>query len=309
MSKESTSKIETSYGFRDLQTKIEDYREKRDDLNKKTKEYISGLQRIESQINESLKIAKEVYKKKRDYWNTKVKKLKDKKIEYKTLLEDLSNERRKLQKPNSEHNKYGDLKQINRKIDTLERKIETENLDIAEENAIVDKIRELAEVKKKIMEIQNTDEIFKLDRKIEIVKINLNKIYEQLTKWSNKSQDNHAKMLEEYDKVSLLKENRKKMEEDLIKNKQAADGYHEQLLELMNQRKKFSKSKYPRKSTPRNNKKFRTKDLKKKEEDLLEKMKKEKLASALEKKKAGKKLNLYEARLIFEAQNTKDNSI
>ena len=36
------------------------------------------------------------------------------------------------------------------------------------------------------------------------------------------------------------------------------------------------------------------------ENQLLEKMKQEKLATALEKQKAGKKLNLYEARLIFE---------
>ena len=48
---------------------------------------------------------------------------------------------------------------------------------------------------------------------------------------------------------------------------------------------------------------------KNKEAELLEKMKKEKLASALEKKKAGKKLNLYEARLILESQNLKDNWI
>ena len=40
---------------------------------------------------------------------------------------------------------------------------------------------------------------------------------------------------------------------------------------------------------------------------MLEKVKKEKLATALEKKKAGKKLNLYEARLILEAQNFDDN--
>ena len=37
-----------------------------------------------------------------------------------------------------------------------------------------------------------------------------------------------------------------------------------------------------------------------KNDELLEKMKKDKRATALEKQKAGKKLNLYEARLILE---------
>ncbi|MFX1277280.1 MAG: hypothetical protein ACFFBP_07295 [Promethearchaeota archaeon] len=310
MSNETTNNPQPSFKLKEIQDQIELYREKRDELNKKTKDYINRLQEIESRINEYLRIAKDEHKKKRDYWNEKVKKLKDKKIEYKNLLDNLIDERKKLQKQNSDNLKYGDLKQINRKIDLLERKIETENLDITEENSIIDTIRELAEEKQKILEDQNADEILKLERKIEIVKINLNKIYEQLTKWSNKSQDNHAKMLEVYDKVTESKEKKKKMEEELIRNKQAADNYHEKFLELMNQRKKLSKGKPSPKYQGKSNKKpkkIRPKYKKEKEAELLEKVKKEKLATALEKKKAGKKLNLYEARLILEAQNLDDN--
>jgi len=309
MSKETTQKKQPTLSFRELQEQIEELREKRDELNKKTKNYINELQEIEVKINESLKTAKDVYKKKRDYWNDKVKKLKDKKIEYKNILDNFIEEKKKAQKlknANGNKSRFVDLKQINRKIENLERVIETEKLNITEENAIIDQIRELAESKQKFMEERQDDEFIKLNRKIELVKVNLNKIYEQLNKWSNKSQDNHAKMLELYDKVSELKDKKKRMEEDLIKNKQAADDYHEQFLELMNQRKKIPRGRRPYNQSnkgqrsSRKPKKITFTNKKTSENELLEKMKQEKLATALEKQKAGKKLNLYEARLIFE---------
>ena len=309
MSKDTTNNSQPSVSFKELQGKIEDLREKRDDLNKKTKDYITKLQNVESQINEKLSVAKDQYKKKRDYWNDKVKKLKDKKIEYKDILDKFIDERKKVQKPRNDLKKaqYVDIKQVTRKIDALERRIETENLDIAEENAIVDQIKELAESKHEFLDNQNSEELYKLDRKIEIVKVNLNKIYEQLNKWSNKSQDNHGKMLEIYDSISELKTTKKKMEEELIKNKKAADDYHEQFLELMNQRKKISKNKRPPRTAGSRTKKPKYRSSKDRESEQLKKMKKEKLAVALEKKNAGKKLNLYEARLILEQQSLKDN--
>jgi uncharacterized coiled-coil DUF342 family protein len=145
---------------------------------------------------------------------------------------------------------------------------------------------------------QQNNDYFRIERKIQIVKINLNKIYEQLSKWSNKSQNYHAKMHETYELINGLREKKKTLEEELIENKKAADSYHEQFLKVMNKRKKISKGKRPynapqsrsrtpyRKNTRRN--------------DELEKIKREKLAVALEKQKAGKKLNLFEARLILE---------
>ncbi|MHA2130126.1 MAG: DUF7121 family protein, partial [Promethearchaeota archaeon] len=140
-------------------------------------------------------------------------------------------------------------------------------------------------------------DFFKIERKIEIVKINLNKIYEQLNKWSNKSQENHAKMLEIFHKVDELREKKRLMEEELIENKKAADSYHEQFLKVMNQRKKIPRSKRPYKSYKKPNTK--NEQIRKKNE-MIARIKEDKLAEALEKQKAGKKLNLFEARLILE---------
>ena len=304
MSKDKTNKSRLSY--RELQGRIEEFRNKRDELNKKTKEYINNLQEIESEINHSLKTARDVYKKKRDYWNSKVKLLKKKKIEYKDIFDKLIEEKKKLQKgrPGSTGVKrFISIKQIDRKIENLERIIETENLDITEENEIVDKIKELAENKQEQLIAQQNDGSYKIERKIEIVKINLNKIYEQLNKWSNKSQKNHAKMQDLYQKANELRNKKKQMEEELIENKKTADKYHFQYLDVMNQKKKMDKGRRPYKQ--RGKKPFPGKQRPRhrppsKNRELIEKMKKEKLATALEKHKAGKKLNLFEARLILE---------
>lgn len=304
MSKDKYSNFQHSgNSFKDLQFQIEEFREKRDNLNQKTKTFINELQEIDNEIEKLLRVSRENYKKKRDYWNEKVKQLKEKKIEYKDMLEAAIEERKSVNKNNKQANEnksFVSVKQIERKIENLERRIETENLDISEENIIVDKIKDLAETKQEFLAEQKNTDYFKIERKIQIIKINLNKIYEQLTKWSNKSQKYHSKLQEVYDKVNSLKENKKHIEEDLIENKKLADKYHDQFLQVMNKRKSVSKGKKGYKSPKKTPTNF---FYNKKKNDEIEKLKQDKLATALEKQKAGKKLNLYEARLILESSD------
>jgi len=296
MSKDKTDSSPIS--FKDITLKIEDFKGKRDELNKKTKEYINNLQEIDSEIIKLLRTAKDVFKRKRDSWNKKVKELKVKKVEYKTLLDNLIEEKKKIPKTKKTGpKKFISVDKIERKIENLERIIETENLEIKEENDIVDKIRALAEQKQEQVIAQENDNFYKIERKIEIVKINLNKIYESLNKWSNKSQENHKIMLEMYQEANELKDKKKIMEEKLIENKKAADNFHEQFLEVMKIKMKKFKGKKSFNRRPRTGTRPRYKS---KHNELLEKLKKEKLSTALEKQKAGKKLNLFEARLILE---------
>ncbi|MFX0046556.1 MAG: hypothetical protein ACFE8G_00150 [Candidatus Hermodarchaeota archaeon] len=287
--------------FKGLQLQIEEFKQKRDDLNKKTKDFIKELQEIDVKIEEYLAIAKNDYKKKRDYWNSKVKNLKDKKIEYKIILDKFTEEKKNLikeSKKGRETKKYVSIKQIDKKIENLERRIEIENLNIPEENAMVDKIKELAQIKQEFLAEQQNSDFFKIERKIQIVKLNLNKIYEQLNKWSNKSQDYHAKMHTIYQKVNELREKKKSLEEELIENKKAADNYHEKFLLIMSKIKKQSKGKRPIYSSNKRRMPKKQSTIKNEE---LEKLKEDKLAAALEKQKSGRKLNLYEARLILES--------
>ncbi len=299
MSREKPHNTQTSRAsFKDFQIQIEDLKSKRDELNKKTKSFINELLEVETEISNSLKIAKENHKKRRDYWNKKVKLLKAKKIEYKDLLDTLFEEKKKNQKQDKKENKQVlSLKQIERKIDNLERIIETEKLDMTEENEIIDQIREYAAMKNEVESQDRNNELFKIERKIEIVKINLNKIYEQLNKWSDKSQENHSKMLEMFQKADDLKEKKKRLEEELIENKKTADRYHEQYITSMNQRRKEFKGKGQYKTNKKPFKNFKHKTRK---NEMLEKLREDKLAVAIEKQKSGQKLNLFEARLILE---------
>jgi uncharacterized coiled-coil DUF342 family protein len=301
MSRANTNTSQSSKNsFRELQLQIEEFREKRDELNKKTKEYINELQNIDVKIEENLALAKDDYKKKRDYWNSKVKNLKDKKNEYKNILDKFTEEKKQILKESKKGKgakKYVSIKQIDKKIENLERRIEIENLDILEENAMVDKIREIALEKQEFLAEQQNSDFFKIERKIQIVKINMNKIYEQLNKWSNKSQDYHSKMHDIYQTVNELREKKKTLEEELIENKKAADSYHEKFLRVMIKIKKDSKGRRPtytskKPQAPKSRTYFRNEE--------LEKLKQDKLAVALEKQKSGRKLNLYEARLILE---------
>ena len=302
MSRANTNTPQSSKNsFKELQFQIEEFKQKRDNLNKKTKTFIKELQEIDIKIEEHLNLAKNDYKKKRDYWNSKVKNLKDKKIEYKKILDKFIEEKKLLLKESrkgKETKKYVSIKQIEKKIENLERRIEIENLAITEENAMVDQIRELAQIKQEFLDEQQNSDFFKIERKIQIVKINLNKIYEQLNKWSNKSQDYHAKMQDIYQTVNELREKKKTLEEELIENKKAADAYHEKFLRVMSKIKKDSKGKRPaylskKPKAPYKRSTFRNEE--------LEKLKQDKLAVALEKQKSGRKLNLYEARLILES--------
>jgi len=293
MSNDNTDNKSTT-SFQDLQSQLDKAKNNRDELNQKTKDYINTLQEIESNINELVNVTKEKYRKRRDSWNQKVAKLKDKKIEYKDLLTRLITERNELQKDKNKHRgKFSSIKKIDSKIENLERIIETENLEISEENMYIDQIQDMMERKNELIGQEDSDDYFKIEKQIKIVKINLNKIYEQLNKWSNKSQDYHIKMLEIYDEVKEYKDKKKKIEEDLIENKKNADKYHEEYLKLVKEGKKFHHSKFNKPRRP--NYKSHKSDNKK-----LEKIKRDKLATALEKQKAGKKLNIYEARLIFD---------
>jgi len=308
MSRANNNTPQTSKNsFRELQSQIEDFRQKRDDLNKKTKDFITKLQSIDTEIDNYLNLAKQDLKKKRDQWNERVKKLKNKKKEYKEILDKFIDQRKEILKESKKGKapkKYVSIRQIDKKIDNLEKRISIEALDILEENAMVDEIRDLTIIKQNFLaETQNND-LDKIERKIQIVKINLNKIYEQLTKWSKRSQDYHSKMLQNYQAVNELREEKKILEEKLIENKKAADAYHEKFLSVMNKRKKESKgyqSNYSSKKPRSNRRPYSARNR------ALEKLKQEKLVIALEKQKNGRKLNLFEARLILES-STGDNS-
>lgn len=312
--------------FNGLQKQLKELRHKRSQLNKKIKNYINNFQTIESEIYKSLFDAREFYHKRRNFCNKKIRKLTKEKIEYKQFLESLIEKKKTVQKPKINSNTSNlinsikkSIKQIEYKIDNLNKIIKTQILDISEENNIVEKISKLEKKKEKrsellskleqeqITEQQNSD-YYEIHNEIEIFQADLKEIDKKINKWSNNRLNTHKKMLDLCRKTKQFENFKNKMQKELIENKTEADQYYSDFLKLMGQNEKILRDRKRYKSqgkqqerqiqTPRLNYIIKKKR-------FYRKYMKEKLAIALEKQKSGKKLDIIEFRLILEHSRKK----
>ncbi|MFX1258185.1 MAG: hypothetical protein ACFFAN_10020 [Promethearchaeota archaeon] len=301
-----------------LQKKIDIFKQKKKELNNYIKDYITNFQRIESEFNNSFSIDKEFYEKKLNYYNKKIKKLRIKKYELKHHLKNLLNDKKHLQEPKYDEKDLKFIKSINLsiknidlKIEDLEKIIRTKNLDIAEEFNIVEEIRELETKKKEHLEEltkKEQEQIFAFQNneyyinqgKIERVQINLKEINKYLKDWSIKKHNIFIKMSDLYNKANKLEESKKKMENELIETKKLADLYHLNFLKTLNHKMNIfkKKSRHTKVQEP-----LTRKIIEKKK--MIKKLKQEKLAIALEKQKAGKRLDINEFKLILKESGKK----
>ncbi|MBY9021154.1 MAG: hypothetical protein KGD67_08855, partial [Candidatus Lokiarchaeota archaeon] len=116
---------------------------KRNLVNKELENYIKSFQNIDSEIYKSLFTAKEFYDKKQHYYNKKIKRLKQKEIEFNQILNYANKDKQnliesKVKEELSSSINYikQSLDEIESKIDNLNDQIEEQTLDIAEENNI-----------------------------------------------------------------------------------------------------------------------------------------------------------------------------
>lgn len=305
----------------DLRKEIKDIMRKRNQLNNKIKKSISSFQSIESEIYKSLFKAKEFYNKKKYLCNKKINQLRHKAMEAEMFLDYHIKVKELLKKPKLNERipvlmnaiNYS-IKDIEYKIDNLTRKIKFQILDIDEENNTIEKIstlekkkqkktKLLSEIEQKLSEELFSSDYYKTNKKIELLEINLNEIYKNLNKWSNKRRNNHIKMLALYRKARDLGNYTVKMEKNLRENKQVADQYYQTFLDLMSENKKpLLKRLYQKPKEKPQERQIITPRL----ESIIEKKKqykkflKEKLAIALDKQKSGKKMNFYELKLILD---------
>lgn len=296
--------------FNSLLQKIEVVKRKRNEVNKKIQEYISSFQLIETELIESFLTAKEIYDKRWKYCNKKIKLLKKKKIEYEYLFDNLIEEKKKLQNPRSnskdleliESNKNS-IKQIDHKIYNLEKRFKSELLKINEENEVIDQISKLDKEKQELKIKLQSSEFYKNQSKIKFIEIKLKTIFEQLNKWFIKRRNSHEEIFDLFQKVYKLNNNKKKMERELSENKRAAERYFLQFSKTLNYENEISKKiRYNNKAKQKEMPRF---ELRIKNKELFKKFKQEKLAIALEKQKAGKKLHISEYRLILNSHSKK----
>jgi len=312
---------------------------KRSLVNKELENYIKNVQTIDSEIYKALFTAKEYYKKKHQYYNRKIKRLKHKEIEYKQLLEYVNREKRKLTELKvtdeiSTSISYikQSIEEIEDKINNLSNQIEEVTLDIAEENNIIEDIknldrdkqinlRHLRKLEQDLFRERKHNTYLKTVRTIEILEINLKEIPRNLNKWSKKKVKIHRKMLDLCRKAKVFENIKKQIENELLGAKQVTDRYLQLYSKLTNQNKKklieeqlrFFKNKAKAKEKRLPNIKYVIKEKRlpnikyiTKKKRLQKKFRNEKLKIALEKQKSGKKLDFYELKLILDHSKKKE---
>ncbi|MFX1451884.1 MAG: hypothetical protein ACFFCM_13645, partial [Promethearchaeota archaeon] len=124
-------------------------------------------------------------------------------------------------------------------------------------------------------------------------------IIRQINKSSSQKFKDQKIILDFFQKIYNLRDNKKKMEREIIKNKKISERNYFQFSKMLHSEKEsFKEKKTHQKSSKQKSKpsdKVRIRNKKK-----LKKIKQEKLKIALEKKKAGKRLDIHEYRLILE---------
>jgi uncharacterized coiled-coil DUF342 family protein len=274
-------------------------REKRDEYNEKTKTLIQE----HKQIDEDLKLNREraaEYKEKRDELNAQVKEFKEKRNEAYDKIKAFNEELKELRKKEQEQKKKESsssgrktpsLRKIKSKIRILEQKIITDNLEIKEENEIINQIQELEQIKTEIEgKSGSSTDIKKKLKEISSTRSTVNQLNNDIQELSEESQNFHVLMMEFYRENDSKRKELDKIRMDLRETKVIADEYHNKYRDLSKQQRNRPRSKiYSNRSG-----KDGTKRLKKKIQE-------ETLTEALKKKKDGKKLNIFEARALFES--------
>ena len=317
-----------SHYFNKWQKNIINFALKRNMVNKELEKYIKSFQIIDSEIYKALFTAKEYYNKKHHYYNQKIKKLKQKEIEFKQFLEYVNREKRSLTEPKvkdeiSTSIRYIEhsIKEIDNKINNLSNQIEELTLDVDEEDNIIEDIKNLDRDKKinlrhlrkleqdLLREIQHNT-YFKTVRTIEVLEINLKEIPRNLNKWSKKKVKIHRKMLDLCRKAKVFENIKKQIENELLGAKLATDRYLQLYSEITNQNKnkliEEQLSFFKKNAKAKENQRQKTKYIIKKKR-LKKKFKNKKLEIALEKQKSGKKLDFYELKLILD--HSKKNNL
>lgn len=316
-----------SLNFNKWQKNLINFALKRNLVNKELEKYIKSFQTIDSEIYKALFTAKEYYNKKHRYYNQKIKRLKQKEIEFKQLLDYVNREKRGLTEPKvkdeiSTSIRYlkQSIKEIDDKINDLSNQIEELTLDVDEEDNIIEDIknldrdkkinlRHLRKLEQDLLREMQHNTYFKTVRTIEILEINLKEIPRNLNKLSKKKVKIHRKMLDLCRKAKVFENIKKQIENELLGAKQATDRYLLLYSELENQNKKklIEEQLRPFKNRAKAKKKrLQTTKYLIKKKRLKKKFRNEKLEIALEKQKSGKKLDFYELKLILNHSKKKE---
>ncbi|MFW9818957.1 MAG: hypothetical protein ACFFE5_05055 [Candidatus Thorarchaeota archaeon] len=304
----------------DVQKKVRQFEQEREQLNSKLRNYIILFQSIDSEIKKTIYDAREYYSNKRYDYSIKIAKLRREKVENERRWNFLTNRIKTLQKPELNSNITTSIEYSKRSLENIENnltimneKIEAQILDIDEENELIEKIRELetnkqktikilADLKQKQLKNIRNSYYYKTHVEIKDVEKILREVYEKLIKLSNKRHLTHSKTLNLYKKAKEFEVIKRNIEMDLIENKNFADEFYQLFVKLMDLNKKLLLDELSNKPKI----KIRPMEIKtppifapNKKNKSYKRLEQKKLAIALHKQKTGKKLDFYEYQLIL----------
>lgn len=278
-------------GINDVQV----LKEKRDEYNTRTKNLIQERRRLDEDIKLNKNRAIE-YRQKRDELNEEVKKLKEKKSKIFDQLNSIKEELKAVRAKDEEERKSKgnsgkgkkkgiSLKKLNSQITQLEKKIITETLDLKEENDIIQEIQKL-ELLKSEMDVKTggSGASKKLMKEISALKQEIGIISTEIQNLSEESQNYHVLMKEIFKESDMKRDELSNVKNDLTESKVIADEFHNKFKTLG--------ARKPRRMSRSAGAQIHKKMKKQIQEATLQ--------DALDKKKKGKKLNIFEARALFE---------
>jgi uncharacterized coiled-coil DUF342 family protein len=278
---------------------IEALKTKRDELNQQTKRLGQERRQLEDEWRSNRERAFE-YKTKRDELNSVIQNLKNEKKEYYNKLRDLKTELKTVKqeeetRKKTEKDKKGPtLKKVVGQIQHLEKKIITDTLDIKEENDIIQQIQKLEQSKSELEALRNANlSSLKVQKDITKMRKELDKFNTEIQKYSEESQNYHVLMMELFKENDMKKKELDRIQTEFIESKITADLYHNKYKDIRSNQKK-------RKIT-----RITGGKLSRKQQHQIQEMT---LADALDKKKKGEKLNIFEARALFESGSNNENT-
>ena len=280
-------------------------KEKRDEYNERTKNLIKEHKQKDEEFKQNRDHASQ-YKEKRDELNEKVRILKEKRKNAYDKITELNEElkdakkkdqeKKKKEQENKKNENYPNgkrapsLRKIKTQIRILEQKIITDNLEIKEENEIINQIQDLEQIKFDIeVKSGNTYELRTNLKEISTFRSEIKKINNEIQDLSDESQNFHVLMMEFYKDNDVKRKELERIRKELRESKVIADEYHNKFRELS------AKQRASRKSSDGKFRSYKGKQIQ------MRKIKETTLNDALKKKKDGKKLNIFEARALFES--------
>ena len=270
---------------------VEALKERRDELNQKTKRLGQERRTLEDEWRSNRERAFE-YKTKRDELNAVIQVLKNDKKTLYNKLRDLKTELKSVKqeedtRKRTERNSKGPtLKKVVGQIRHLEKIIITDTLEMKEENEIIQQIQKLEQSKAELEAQRNANMTsLKVQKEITKLRKELDHYNADIQKNSEESQNYHVLMMELFKENDMKKKELDRIQTEFITSKITADLYHGKFKDIRSTQKK---RKITRISGGR---------LSRKQQNQIQEMT---LSDALEKKKKGEKLNIFEARALFE---------